>query len=810
MKLLIVESPAKAKTISKYLNNEYTVKASVGHIRDLPKSNKKAVDIEKGFVPHYEISKGKERVVAEIQSLAKKADEVILATDPDREGEAIAWHIAEAVGLKNPKRVVFYEITKDAVQEAMKNPRTIDTDLKESQEARRVLDRLVGYDLSGLIWKKLRYGLSAGRVQSPALRIIVEREREIRAFKPETYFVLKALTAKKTGTNEPFELTATKNLKDRKVVEEVLAYARTHEWRVEDIQERESTRKPKAPFRTSTLQQSASSRLGLAPSRTMMLAQRLYEAGHITYMRTDSTTLSPQAVAQARSVIEKEYGKEYVGSGVVGKKAKGAQEAHEGIRPTNLSARNLGADAAQQKLYELIWARTVASQMADAKVLSMKLVVRTGDDEKIPTFAANGSRTLFPGWFIADPQSRGEDVELPKVERGEELELKDIQSEEKETQPPARYSEAGLVKELEKRGIGRPSTYASIIKTIQDRGYVEKEGRSLKPTDTGEIVSEFLEQNFEKYVSDSFTSEVEDKLDRIAQGEATYTKTLTTFYDEFSKDVASKQDIEKITNLGDAPKEFTCPKCGSPMIIKLGRTGKFMSCSRFPDCDGALTLDGKEIGSTEPLGVDPKSRKNVYVFDGRFGPYVQLGESPVIPKATTFPKGHKKTDEEKELVKKEKEMIAEAKLQPKPRRASIPPAINPESITLEKALHLLELPRELGTHPESGEPVIANIGRFGPYVGHGREFRSIKKTSGLDPYTITFDEAVKLLAEEKPLPKGVELVRSVGMHPKTGKEIRILKSRSGYFLQKGLQRIYLDDKKDPESYTLEEIVEFLK
>ncbi|MDZ7725975.1 MAG: type I DNA topoisomerase [Candidatus Campbellbacteria bacterium] len=629
MKLLIVESPAKAKTISKYLDGKYKVKASVGHIRDLPKSNKKALDIEGGFVPHYEISKGKEKVVEEIKKLSDKAEEVILATDPDREGEAIAWHISEAAELDNPKRVVFHEITKDAVEEAMENPRTIDIDLKESQEARRVLDRLVGYDLSGLIWKKLRYGLSAGRVQSPALRLIVEREREIRAFEPETYFVLNALVAKKTEESDPFELTATKNLKTKEEVDRVLAYAKKNDWVVEEIQERETMRRPRAPFRTSTLQQTASSRLGFAPSYTMMLAQRLYEAGYITYMRTDSTNLSKQAVAQAREIIKKEHGENYLGKGVFGKKAKGAQEAHESIRPTNLSKKDLGKDKAQKKLYELIRSRTIASQMADAKVLSTKLIVRVGDDKSVPTFAVNGSRTLFPGWFVADPRSRGEDVELPKVKEGEELDLKNIESEEKETQPPSRYSEAGLVKELEKRGIGRPSTYASIIKTIQDRGYVEKEGKTLKPTDTGEIVSEFLEKHFEKYVSDSFTSEMENELDEIAEGKATYKKILSDFYKTFKKDVESKKDIEKITNLGDAPKEFKCPKCGADMIIKLSKSGKFLSCSRFPDCDGARTIEGEEMKGDEKTGEKcPECGGDLVERDGKYGRFVSCSNYP--------------------------------------------------------------------------------------------------------------------------------------------------------------------------------------
>jgi DNA topoisomerase-1 len=809
MKLLIVESPAKAKTISKYLKGEYAVKASVGHIRDLPKSNNRALDIEGGFVPRYEIVKGKEKVVSEIKKLVLKADEVVLATDPDREGEAIAWHIAEAVGLKNPKRVVFHEITQSAIESAMKNPRPIDINLKESQEARRVLDRIVGYDLSGLIWKKLRYGLSAGRVQSPALRIIVEREREIRAFKPETYFVVRALVKKRGEKGNEFELVATKRLSKESDVEFLLDYAKKNEWVIDAIETREVSRAPSAPFRTSTLQQAASSRLGFAPARTMSLAQRLYEAGHITYMRTDSTVLSSQAVAQARAVIASTYGKEYIGKGIRARAVAGAQEAHEGIRPTNFSRVAAGNTEAERRLYDLIRTRSLASQMANAKVLSVKIVARVGKDSSIPRFSASGSRVLFPGWYAADPLSRADDVALPSVKEKEALDLIEITSDKKQTEPPARYSEARLIQELEKRGIGRPSTYASIIKTILDRGYVVKEQRSLKPTETGEVVSEFLEKNFGEYVSDSFTSEMESKLDCIAGGTMSYKKTLSDFYGQFSRDVANKQSIEKINNLGSAPDTFACPECGSAMVVKLGKTGKFLSCSRFPECSGALTMSGEKAVNGASLGIDPETGEKVYVFEGRFGPYVQRGESPAIPKRTTFPKGHKKTPEEKELVRKEKEAIAQAKLLPKPRRASIPPPLKAKTITLDEALHLLKLPRELGLDPESGEAVIANIGRFGPYVGRGREFRSIKKKSGLDPYTITLEEALTLLSEEKPLPKGVTLARAVGKHPKTGKDIRILKSRSGFYIQKGLKRVYLDDKREPNSYTLDEIVALL-
>ncbi len=454
-KLLIVESPAKAKTISKYLEGEYTVKASVGHIRDLPKSNKKAIDIEGGFIPHYEISKGKEDVVSEIKRLAKTADEVLLATDPDREGEAIAWHIAEAAGLKHPRRVVFHEITKDAIIEALKHPRDIDIDLKEAQEARRVLDRLVGYDLSGLIWKKVRYGLSAGRVQSPALRIIMEREREIRAFISHKFWVITADVTNKKDV--AFTLNCSVEPTEKKETERILERGKSGTWIVKDVNETEAKRSPRPPFITSTLQQSASSRLGLSPSNTMRIAQKLYEAGLITYMRTDSTNLSAVAVAQATKIIEKKYGKDLVITRTFSKKSKNAQEAHEAIRPTDLSKENAGFAPDQIKLYKLIWARTIASQMADAKILRTKIVVEV-DRGSVPDFAINGARVISPGWLLADPHARGEDVELPEVSPDEILKLVEMHEEEKETQPPSRYSEAGLVKELEKRGIGRPST----------------------------------------------------------------------------------------------------------------------------------------------------------------------------------------------------------------------------------------------------------------------------------------------------------------------------------------------------------------
>ncbi|MEI6528431.1 MAG: type I DNA topoisomerase, partial [bacterium] len=634
MKLLIVESPAKAKTISKYLDGKYEVKASVGHIRDLPKSNKKAIDIEGGFIPHYEISPGKEKVVSEIRSLAKKADQILLATDPDREGEAIAWHLAELMNddstkAKNKiKRVTYHEITKEAVEEAINNPRDIDQNLRQAQEARRVLDRLVGYDLSGLIWKKVRYGLSAGRVQSPALRIIMEREREIRAFNPEQFWVITADT--ETNKKNPLPLTCSEEPRDELLVNKIVKAGQTEKWIVSDVSETEAKRSARAPFITSTLQQTASSRLGFAPSRTMGIAQKLYEAGLITYMRTDSTNLSKSALAQIFGKIEKKYGHEYLQPHTFAAKSKNAQEAHEAIRPTDISNETAGFTDEQKKLYRLIWQRTIASQMTDAKIMRSKISVAIGKDETIPEFYANGSRLLFPGWLAADQEGQGDDVILPKVTVGEELKLIDIKTESKFTEPPGRYSEAGLIKELEKRGIGRPSTYASIIKVIEDRGYVEKINKALVPTDTGDVVSSFLEKNFMNYISDDFTADMEDKLDLIAEGKAQYLKTLKDFYGPFLKDVKSKDKIDKVTNLGEADAKYKCPVCGGPMIIKLGRTGKFLSCAKYPDCLGARKITGEEMEGPKDTGEKCPECKDGKLMEreGRFGKFIACSNYP--------------------------------------------------------------------------------------------------------------------------------------------------------------------------------------
>ncbi len=785
--LVIVESPAKAKTIEKYLGKDYRVKASVGHVRDLPKSNQKALDIPGGFIPHYEVSAGKEKVISELRAEAKKAKHVLLATDPDREGEAIAWHVAETLKdiHKNPQRIVFHEITEGAVKEALEHPRPVDLNLKEAQEARRVLDRLVGYDLSGLIWKKVRYGLSAGRVQSPALRIIMEREREIRAFIPESYFVITAQT--KTPTKEDLILTCDEEPRDKAFAESIIAEGKAHAWKVAEVKETEQKRTTRPPFTTSTLQQVASTRLGFSPSRTMGVAQKLYEAGFITYMRTDSVTLSAVAQKQILGLVTKEYGKEYVRPHSFKTTSKSAQEAHEAIRPTNVAVKSAGLNEEQQKLYRLIWTRAVASQMQDALVKRTKIIAAVETKKEIPTFSSNGSRIIFDGWLKADPGARGEDVEVPLVHEGDVLTLVSIDMEGKETQPPSRYSEAGLIKELEKRGIGRPSTYASIMKTIIDRGYVEKNGRTLLPTDIGDVVSSFLEEHFADYISDTFTSEMEDKLDEIALGNHTYKKTLTEFYGPFAKAVHAKENIEKLTTLGDADPKFPCPLCGSAMVIKLGRGGKFLSCERFPDCMGARMADGSEINADEPIGIDPKTNLPIFVLTGRFGPYVQLGVTPEKKKGRA-----KKGDPKVEA----------------PRRAGIPKGKDVESVTVEDALHYLSLPRVLGEHPETHEPISANIGKFGPYIVHQSDFRSLKGAD--NPYEISFERALAILKEPKKGRVGEKLVREVGLNPRTKKPIKIFESKSGRYFKRGFKRIGIAPDIDVEAMTVAEALELQK
>lgn len=778
--LVIVESPAKAKTIGKYLGPGYTVMSSIGHVRDLPKTNKDAVDIDGGFVPRYIISPGKDRVIADLVKAAKKADMVLLASDPDREGEAIAWHVSELIkgANKNQKRVVFHEITEAAVKEAIAHPRAIDENLKEAQEARRVLDRLVGYDLSGLIWKKVRYGLSAGRVQSPALRIVMEREREIRAFKPTTYYVLTAPTKLASG---PVTFTCGVEPTDEAEAKRIKQVGEANPWAVTEVKSTAVKRAPRPPFTTSTLQQVASTRLGFSPSRTMGAAQKLYEAGYITYMRTDSTNLSTVATSAIHTYVKAEHGDRYVAPRQYKTTSKSAQEAHEAIRPTNIKTLHAGTTADQKALYELIWRRTVSSQMADAELERTKIVANVTSSETIPDFAVTGARVTFPGWLVVDTAARGEDTEVPKINKGDALPIRSVDIETKQTQPPNRYTEAGLIKELEKRGIGRPSTYASIMNTITQRGYVVKEGRTLIPTDTGDVVSSFLEEYFPDYISDTFTSDMEDKLDEIATGDRTYEKTLREFYTPFHADVVAKENIPKLTNLGAGPAEFPCPVCGSTMVIKLGKSGNFLSCSRFPDCNGSRLIDGSEVKDDEPIGLHPETKEPIFVLNGKYGPYVQLGATP-------------------EKIK--------GKKAPAPRRAGLPAGVKPADVTLADAVKYLTLPRELGTHPDTGEPIVANTGQYGPYLAHAGDFRSLKTPD--DPYTITYERALEIYKQPKQTRKGEKLLKQVGLHPTTRKMINVFESKSGRYMRKGFKRISIPDSVKTDDITVEIAIDLLK
>ncbi len=627
MKLLIVESPSKAKTIEKYLKGSYKVVASVGHVRDLPKSNKDAIDIEGGFIPRYIVSPGKEKIVSELKTLVKKSDEVLLATDPDREGEAIAWHVADVCGIKKPKRVLFHEITQKAVSEAITHPRPLDQNLRKAQEARRVLDRLVGYDLSGLVWKKVRYGLSAGRVQSPALHILAEHEHIIQSFKPEAYFVITALCH--TAKQETLLLTCVEQPKTQADCDHILTLAQKTAWSVTSVNATQAKRHPYPPFTTSTIQQAASSRLGFSPSRTMRAAQKLYEQGAITYMRTDSVSISKDILPTISSLISKEFGEKYVSVRHYQTKSKNAQEAHEAIRPTDPDKKTAGLADDERRLYTLIRIRTLASQMADAEMLRTKIVANT-IEQSVPDFTMSGSHLIFDGWLALDTSARGEDIYVPTITQGETLSLQSITADEKTTEPPKRYTEAGLVKELEKRGIGRPSTYASIVKTIQDRGYVEKEGKALRVTDTGLVVDGFLFTHFSEIVSEQFTADMENKLDDIANGEREYQKTLKEFYTPFTKEIKSKEKIEKVTNMGDAPQGTRCPKCQANMVIKLARNGKFFSCSRFPECDGALTGEGKIIEPPKETGeacTDCQDGKLIE-REGKYGRFIACSNFP--------------------------------------------------------------------------------------------------------------------------------------------------------------------------------------
>jgi DNA topoisomerase I len=744
--LVIVESPAKAKTIEKYLGKDYVVKSSFGHIRDLPKKGM-SIDIEHNFEPSYEISPEKKKTVAELKKAAKSAETIWLASDEDREGEAIAWHLAEALKLNknNTKRIVFHEITKPAILAAIENPRTVDEKLVDAQQARRILDRLVGYELSPVLWKKVRPGLSAGRVQSVAVRLIVEREREISNFKPEVTFKATAVFILKDGTELPAECPVKFKTEDEAV--RFLELLPKSDFVVSAIEKKPASRNPSAPFTTSTLQQEASRRLGYSPRSTMMLAQRLYEAGHITYMRTDSLNLSPIALKAMGDHINKEYGSEYYQSRTFKTKSAGAQEAHEAIRPTDVAKSAAGADEQQKKLYQLIWRRTLASQMAPAKLEKKTVTIQPSKTKE--NFVAEGEILLFDGFLKVWGRS-GDDKILPDLKQGDELELQSAGAEQSFSRPPARYTEASLVRALEEMGIGRPSTYAPTISTIQSREYVERADVSgverqvirldlqkdkvsrteetiitpedkgkLTPTSTGEVVTDFLVKNFPEIVDYDFTKTVEDQFDDIADGKVKWQQMLANFYGPFHKTIENSADISRA-----------------------------------------------EASQARELGTDPKSGKPVFARYGRFGPMLQIGT---------------KDDEEKPLF------------------APMPEGVKLEVVTLDQALAMFKLPRTVGK-TAGGEEIKANIGRFGPYVQVGKTYASIK---GMDPHTITEAEAREAI--EAKLKQAAE--REIQIF-KSG--IKVLNGPFGPYITDGKKNAKIPKDEDPKKLTEEKCKELLE
>lgn len=735
MNLVIVESPTKAKTIQKYLGKDYTVESSFGHIRDLPKT-KLGIDTDDNFKPHYLVPAKAKKTVTKLKSLAKKADTVVLATDADREGEAISWHLKEALDLKDDetKRIVFHEITKHAIEEALAHPRELDDNLIDAQQARRTLDRLVGYKLSPFLWKKVARGLSAGRVQSVALRLIVEREEEIRAFKPQEYWSIAALLAiAETDDSLTAHLheRAGKKLDKFAVANEadaaaITAHLRQASYAISDIEEKDTTKNPLPPFTTSTLQQAAHSRLGFSAKQTMALAQKLYEHGHITYMRTDSVNLSDQFMHNAQAYITEQHGKEYA----VAKprhykaKAKNTQEAHEAIRPTDVHVASDALEKAfgprERKLYQLIWQRAVATQAASAKLKNTAISITATHPEETYGLRATGQVIVFDGFLKIYPTATKESL-LPAVNTKSALSLEDVVSEQHFTEPPARYSDATLVKALEKYGIGRPSTYAPTIATITARNYVERnDQKRFVPTDVGELVNGVLVEHFPHIVDYQFTAQLEDDLDDVARGEKAWQAVIGDFYTPFEKNLAEKTE----------------------------------------------EVSREEVTSMHELGTDPKTGKPVFARIGRFGPCVQLGS---------------KDDEEK------------------PQFASLAAGQSVQTITLEEALKLLSLPRVAG-HTADGKDIIANIGRYGPYLQIDRTFYSLKED---DPYTITEERAQAVIAQQEQ-----EKANKIIQEFEGG--IQVLHGRYGPYITDGEKNAKLPKDVEPKTITLAQAQEALK
>ena len=762
--LVIVESPAKKKIIQGYLGKDFIVESSIGHIRDLPSKGGMSIDIDNGFAPNYVVSEDKKKVVNLLKSAAKKVDTVWLATDEDREGEAIAWHLTEALKLdaESTKRIVFHEITKKAILKAVENPRTLDINLVNAQQARRVLDRLVGFEVSPVLWKKVKQGLSAGRVQSVSVRLIVEREKEILNFTITSDFRIIIFLSNQNGDIIKSELP-----KRFKSFDEAYSFMQTCQnssYVIEDLEKKAAKKSPAAPFTTSTLQQEASRKLGFSVSQTMMVAQKLYESGKITYMRTDSVNLSQDALNAAKNEISKLYGEEYALTRKYSSKSKGAQEAHEAIRPSYIENKNIDGDSSHKRLYDLIWKRTISSQMTDAKIdrTIVKIKLSNSDDQLV----AKGEIITFEGFMKVylegkDDDSGADKGVLPKLEVGENLNLDEGIASEQFSRYPARYTEASLVKKMEELGIGRPSTYAATITTVQKRGYVEKETRDgvdrisqtielknglleskevtnifgaeknkLFPTDVGIVVTDFLLENFNDIMQYSFTARVEDEFDEIAEGKKVWNEMIASFYTKFHKQVEIVSETE-----------------------------------------------GKSLGQRN-LGVDAKTGHTLYARIGPFGPMIQLGE--------------KSEDEDA----------------PKPKYASLIKGQTLQSITFEEAMKLFDLPRNVGSYKD--EDIIAAIGRFGPYLRYNGKFTSIKKTDNENPLTITLDRAIELIEIKIQADKD-RLVANFDGDPL----VQILNGRYGVFIQvsptKGKKiNVKIPKDIDPKNLSREECLNLME
>jgi len=811
MAVVVVESPAKAKTINKYLGSDYTVLASYGHVRDLPPKDG-SVDTDAGFDMKWEVASDSKKHVRAIAEALKSDDTLILATDPDREGEAISWHLKEALASslkkgKTVRRVTFNAITKNAVTEAMAKPRDVDMELVEAYLARRALDYLVGFNLSPVLWRKLPGAKSAGRVQSVCLRLIVERELEIEAFKAREYWTVTAVLATPRGQEYQARLTVLGgkkldryDLANETAAELAVQAVTSRPLTVKSVEAKPANRNPYPPFMTSTLQQEASRKLGMGAKACMSAAQRLYEAGHITYMRTDGIDMAPEAVMAARDAIKTRFGADYVPDSprMYKNKAKNAQEAHECIRPTDmmLSPDKLKAEGEQKALYDLIWKRTLASQMAAARLERTTVDVGSADGEV--ELRATGQVVLFDGFLKVYDEGRDDDgdedgARLPQIMKGEAADKRKVTPEQHFTQAPPRYTEATLVKRMEELGIGRPSTYASIVTTIQDRDYVRKDKGRLIPEDKGRLVTAFLTNFFRRYVEYDFTADLENELDEISSGERNYKEVLARFWRDFTAAIAETSDLrigevlEKIDDFlaphlypprADGTDPRVCPTCGAGRLnLKTARSGgAFIGCSNYPNCRYTRPLsavNGEATnGDGRVLGEDADGNP-ISLRAGRFGPYVQRGEA--------------------------------TEAHPKPDRASLPKGWSGDGLTLERALMLLDLPRPIGPHPDDGAMVEAGIGRFGPYVKHNATYANIPDVE--EVFTIGMNRAVEVLAQKAArgarTSSAPEALRELGSHPDGG-AVQVMAGRYGPYVKWEKVNATLPKDADPATVTLDE------